>query len=174
MEPNQRTNNRPDVVANAQDDIVFTNKPRAGKGMIAALVCAVVLAVGGIGFGVWAMIDGGIQKEQLNSQISALTAQSNELREQLDESIEKDEDTVFWPATLVHSDNKIYMINDSDKVVAALEVPMVIQGIIGCSAAVTEDGADNNLVCAGVSNTGQEFGFSYNTDDGTLELAVDK
>ena len=58
MEPNQGTNNRPDVVANARDDIVFTNKPMANKGVIVALVCAVILAVGGIGFGVWAMIDG--------------------------------------------------------------------------------------------------------------------
>ena len=173
MEPN-RNNNVSDSSTSGSDDVVFSNKPKPSKGMIVALVCAIALAVGGIGFGVWAMMDGSIQKEQLNSQISTLTAQSNELREQLDETIEKDEDTVFWPATLVHSDNKIYMINDSDKVVAVLEVPMVIQGIIGCSAAVTEDGADNNLVCAGVSNTGQEFGFSYNTDDGTLELAVDK
>lgn len=78
MEPNQRTNNRTDVVANAQDDIAFTNKPRAGKGMIMALVCAVVLAVGGIGFGVWAMIDG-------NQKV----AQKDEKIRKLDEELEK-------------------------------------------------------------------------------------
>lgn len=173
MEPN-RNNNVSDSSTSGSDDVVFSNKPKPSKGMIVALVCAIVLAVGGIGFGVWAMMDGGIQKEQLNSRISDLAARNSELQKQLDEIVERDEDIVFWPATIVHSDNKIYMINDSDKVVAVLEVPVVIQSIIGCGQAVTEDGADNELGCAGVSNTGQEFGFSYNTDDGTFELTIDE
>ena len=72
MEPNQGMDNKPNVVANAQDDIVFTNKPRASKGMIAALACAVVLAVGGIGFGVWAMIDGNQKVAKKDEQIAKL------------------------------------------------------------------------------------------------------
>lgn len=79
MEPNQRTNNRPDVVANAQDDVVFTNKLRASKGMIAALVCAAILAVGGIGFGVWAMIDGNTKEARLNEEISRLRRRLEDL-----------------------------------------------------------------------------------------------
>ena len=63
----------------AKDDAVFTNKPKKNKGMILEMVLLGLLAVGGIGFGVWAMIDGNAQKEQLNSQISALKEQNDKL-----------------------------------------------------------------------------------------------
>ena len=65
------------------DGEIHQDKPKKNKGMILEMVLLGLLAVGGIGFGVWAMIDGNAQKEQLNSQISALKSQNNELQEKV-------------------------------------------------------------------------------------------
>ena len=56
---------------------------KKGKGMVLGMIFLVILAVGGIGFGMWAMMDGNSQKEQLNSQISTLKQQNSELQEKL-------------------------------------------------------------------------------------------
>lgn len=45
---------------------------------IGMIMCA-VLAAGGIGFGVWTVVDGNTQKDNLNKQISTLKAQNSEL-----------------------------------------------------------------------------------------------
>ncbi|MBR0372321.1 hypothetical protein IJH72_00020 [Candidatus Saccharibacteria bacterium] len=77
------------VTANppAKDDVVFTNKPKKNRAMVLGMVFLGILAVGGIGFGVWEMMDGNSQKEQLNSQISVLKSQNNELQEKIDSNI---------------------------------------------------------------------------------------
>lgn len=56
---------------------------KKSKGMVLGMIILVILAVGGIGFGVWAMMDGNSQKEQLNSQISTLKQQNSELMDQM-------------------------------------------------------------------------------------------
>ena len=69
-------------------DVVFQDKPKKNNGMILGMVVLAILAVGGIGFGVWAMMDGNTQKEQLNSQISTLKSQNSELQERIDKQNE--------------------------------------------------------------------------------------
>ena len=71
MEPN-RNNNVSDSSTSGSDDVVFSNKPKPSKGMIVALVCAIVLAVGGVGFGVWAMMDGNQKVAKKDEQIAEL------------------------------------------------------------------------------------------------------
>ena len=46
--------------------------------LIGMIMCA-VLAAGGISFGVWTVVDGNTQKDNLNKQISTLKAQNSEL-----------------------------------------------------------------------------------------------
>ena len=59
---------------------------KGGKktGWILAIVLLLIVAAGGVGFGVWAMMDGNAQKDALNSQISALKQQNNDLQDKLD------------------------------------------------------------------------------------------
>ena len=59
--------------------------PRKNTAMILGMVLLAVLAAGGIGFGVWAMLDGNAQKDKLNLQISDLGKQNIELSEQISE-----------------------------------------------------------------------------------------
>lgn len=59
---------------------------KKGKGAILGMILLGILAVGGISFGVWEMLDANTQKEQLNSQISTLKQQNNELQGKLSEA----------------------------------------------------------------------------------------
>ncbi len=68
----------------------FDNGPsvvegKGGKktGWILGLMILAIIAAGGVGFGVWAMMDGNSQKDALNAQISSLKQQNSTLQEQL-------------------------------------------------------------------------------------------
>ena len=80
----------------------FDNGPsvvegKGGKktGWILGLVILAIIAAGGVGFGVWAWMDGNTQKDALNEQISSLKKQNNELLDQMggDTIINIDTDT---------------------------------------------------------------------------------
>ena len=58
---------------------------KPGKGGAIAAVLFAILAVAGIGFGVWAMLDSKAQKDALNEQIATLKEQNNELRDKITE-----------------------------------------------------------------------------------------
>lgn len=54
-----------------------------GKGMLIGMVLFALLAAGGIGFGVWTMMDGNNQAKTLNNQISDLKKTNSELQDEL-------------------------------------------------------------------------------------------
>ena len=62
-----------------------SEKKKGGKGMLYGMVFCMVLAIGGIGFGVWAMMDGNNQMTKLNEQITKSNNQITTLNEQLAE-----------------------------------------------------------------------------------------
>lgn len=66
-------------------------KEKSSKGMLFGLILCAVLAVGGIGFGVWAMIDGNTRTDSLNSQITSLREQNSNLLDQVGDIV-TDED----------------------------------------------------------------------------------
>ena len=79
MQPNANSNmmnNTPQTTPmNPGGDIVFKDKPKKNKGMIAGLIILALLAAGGIGFGVWAFLSGNQKEAKLNEQISDLQSQ---------------------------------------------------------------------------------------------------
>lgn len=106
MEPNQNINNTQNMagvgtapsmtgvtaapsapVASSQSGggVVFQDKPKSGRAMLYGMIVLAILAIGGIGFGVWAMMDGNAQKDQLNSQVASLKQQNASLQKQIDE-----------------------------------------------------------------------------------------
>ena len=56
---------------------------KKGKGMFYGMILLAILAAGGIGFGVWAMLSGNQQAESLNSQIADLKQTNSELLDQM-------------------------------------------------------------------------------------------
>ena len=84
-------------VASAVGVPMDTPAKKSGHGMLIGLILCILLAIGGIGFGVWAMIDGNTQKTNLEKQISNLQTQNSQLLEQvatLNEQIENFNDGV--------------------------------------------------------------------------------
>ena len=77
MEAPETTPETPSMVVQDPD------KKQTNKGMILGMVLLAILAIGGIGFGVWTMMDGNQQKEQLNTQINTLKTQNSELLEKI-------------------------------------------------------------------------------------------
>ena len=109
MESNQNTNmrdaasaptaintslNTPSVSADSSrpgNDVVFQDKPKKNMIMILGMVLLGILAIGGIAFGVWEMMDGNAQMakkdeqiKELNSQISLLEQEKEELEAQIE------------------------------------------------------------------------------------------
>ena len=74
------------------NDVVFQDKPKKNHGMLYGMILLAILAAGGIGFGVWAMLDGNsrVQKKdeqvaELNNQVESLQQEKNDLSERIDE-----------------------------------------------------------------------------------------
>lgn len=64
------------------------------NGMLVAMICLGVAAVFGVGFGIWAMVDGNSQKEKYESKISILEQDNVDLKKKLEDedvTIEIDE-----------------------------------------------------------------------------------
>lgn len=92
MESSQNANNTPNSSANGKDEIVFTNKPKKSAGMITALVCAIILAIGGVGFGIWAIMDGNSKVAKKDEQINVLKELNNKqpINVEIDTEIDKE------------------------------------------------------------------------------------
>ena len=90
MEPSQNNQNTESAPKN---DVIFRDKPKMSKGVVAGMVCLTMLAIGGIGFGVWAMMDGNARVDELNKQIKASKVEDNELLDKIKEFEEYEENT---------------------------------------------------------------------------------
>ena len=82
MEPSQVTN----VNERPGGDLIFRDTSKKSKGMIVGMVVLALLATGGIGFGVWVMMNGNAKVEQLNSQVDSLKRQNSELQDKVNNS----------------------------------------------------------------------------------------
>ena len=97
MEPEQNINietpelnqvNNSDKSGNIMEQGLSAVK-KPGKGLIAGMIVCAILAVAGIGFGVWAMTDGNAKTDELNSQVAKSNAQVAQLEKQNEELIEE-------------------------------------------------------------------------------------
>ncbi len=66
---------------------VVGGKGNRKTGWILAIILLLLIAAGGVGFGVWMWIDGNTQKEVLNNQISSLQQTNSELQEQINNDV---------------------------------------------------------------------------------------
>ena len=157
-------------------------KEKDNKGMLIGLMFCILLAIGGIGFGVWAMMDGNAQKDDLNSQISTLKAQNNEMLAQiadLQSTIEdyknnenKEESgtvLVEWGTAEAEVVEGVFYIKDKDGKTVAQDDSVKVLEIVSCDSGTVD--SPSPLVCSVTTVDGQgKFVYSY--DDGTLTFTA--
>lgn len=168
----------------SKKDNLFENTPKkAGKGMMLGLVFCILLAAGGIAFGVWTMMDSKSQKDSLNEQISTLRAQNNTLQSTIDElqaeikeyqnNKSKNENQVDivdvelpepGEAQTEIIEGVFYVKNQMGDIVAKDDSAEFIE-IVTCDSGTADASAP--LVCDVMTATG-EGKFIYNYEDGTL------
>lgn len=85
-------------------DAVFQSKSKKSHGMLYGMILLAILAAGGIGFGVWAMMDG-------NSQVAKKDEQIKDLNRQLAEKSQ----------TVVDDDMTVIDVGTEDNVAAAID-----------------------------------------------------
>lgn len=115
MQPNQNMQNVPGInntpIATptpgpTEAEPVFRDAPKKrSRATLLGMICLALLAAGGIGFGVWAILDGNQKTAKLNEQITDLRAQLAEQQPTIDE------DATIDDSTTIDSQNFIY-IND--------------------------------------------------------------
>jgi hypothetical protein len=63
------------------NDVVLQDKPKKNHGMLYGMIMLAILAAGGIGFGVWTMLDGNSRSQKKDEQILQLQSQLAEKSE---------------------------------------------------------------------------------------------
>lgn len=159
-------------------------EPKGGRktGWIIGLVLMALIAAGGVGFGVWAWMDGNTQKDALNEQISVLKKQNNELSDKvvsLNEQIESmssnsadgggsssDDSDTSVTAEVVDG---VFYIKDSNGEVLINNSTIGVTELVSCDYFAE----GNNLKCA-VMVGDIEGWVLYNITESSLTSSFDK
>lgn len=150
---------------------------KKGKGALYGMVLLGILAVGGIGFGVWTMMDSNSQKEALNSQISSLKQQNSELSDQiasLQDEIDNykqsqtQTETVVWSGDNAEVVDGVFYIKNAQGDRLAQSTVTNITSITSCEY----QEANSALRCVVVAANGEGW-FQYDTVKGELTSSFD-
>ena len=157
MEPSQVTN----INERPGGDLVFRDTSKKSKGMIIGMVVLALLATGGIGFGVWAMMDGNSQKEQLNGKISDLESEIVQKNDKISE---------------LGSKNSSSSVQQQQEYLDEGQGEFTIIEIGDCimDSGTVEDGVKNNeiLKCRATTSNGEGI-FTWDSDSNRLRFVLE-
>ena len=93
------------------NDVVLQDKPKKSHGVLYGMILLAILAAGGIGFGVWAMMDGNAQVAKKDEQITDLNRQLAEKSQTVvgDDTTAVDAETSYNNETDVNTADYIYV-----------------------------------------------------------------
>lgn len=161
-------------------------------GWVLAIILLLLIAAGGVGFGVWAWMDGNAQKNTLNEQISNLKKQNNELQNEnttLKENIKVYESAMSKNArvTILEIDetksldrdgakaeiiDEKFYIKDSNGEEIIHDDVTVVTEIISCESKSVEN--DSPLTCKVSTPYGQgKFTYTYEQGYDVLNYTLD-
>lgn len=179
MEPNQNMPNTAGVqnVPNPQmrgastgGDIVLDNSGKKGKGMAICMICLAILAVAGIGFGVWAFLDGNQQKTELNNQINSLNAQIQAKDAEIEElkaAMESDADATGAFSTEDGTVNAevvegVFYLKDQNGEIITQDNTVAVNEIVMCASGI--EGESQTFECQVTTADGNSGTFVYDID----------
>ena len=81
MQPNNSEIDNNISSSASNNDVVFRDRPKKKTGMIIGMICLALLAIGGIGFGVWAYLSGNQKEADVKGRITEYEKQLNDLNQ---------------------------------------------------------------------------------------------
>lgn len=155
------------------------NVDKKNRWMLPVLIVCLVLALGGVGIGIWAVLDGNARVDSLNAQVDSLRSENAELTEQIERITPITNETEdssdmpggsepkYWAAAEV-VDGALHVLDGDGNVVAQSDIGEVtVNEIINCEAAVE----DIVLTCT-VSTPEGEVVFSYDAYSNSLKSSL--
>lgn len=187
MEPNQNMPNTAGAqnVPNPQmretsagSDIVLDNTGKKNKGMAICMICLAILAVAGIGFGVWAFLDGNQQKTALNNQINDLNAQIQAKDAEIEELhalVENNTDTTGVFSTEDGTINAevvegVFYLRDENGEIITQDDSIAVSEIVSCASGIEAE--SQTFECQVTTADGGSGTFVYDIDLGLLTFGV--
>lgn len=146
---------------------VVDGKGSKKTGWILAVVFLLIVAAGGVGFGVWMMMDGNAQKDALNEQISALKQQNSDLQNKLDNGGDAIID-IETDGSEVNTANYIYVGEWGIKI----KVPQGLNQLSYLFDSRASEGEDEYLYINGVSGDYESIPSFVNTSVKEFWLGV--
>ena len=168
MEPNLNMGTTPVQTAPVQAEPVQTDpivpkdsivqdsgKEKGGKGAVVGMIIFAILALGGIGFGVWAWMDGNTQKDALNTQISTLKQQNEELAEKINDG-----------DTIINIDTDGNEINTADYIYVGewgikIKIPETLSNVSYVVDSWDEENFAGTSLCVTGATTGHDTAPSF-------------
>lgn len=152
---------------------------KKGNGMLLGMICFLILAVGGIGFGVWAMMDKNTEITNLNDQISKLKSQINEKDETIEElnaEIESLQGTDGEKndeegALQFNTYEGVFTVSDEDGTVLAQEGDVKVAEISSCDKTKDETAIIYQCSITTVDGGSGVFEYDYLTEELTYKKA---
>lgn len=167
MEPNQNIQSNPFVgTPTTANNNMMQNEPSVNKapekknnGLLIGLILCLLFAIGGIGFGVWTMVDSNSQIDGLNRQIKTLQEQNNDLLDQVEQLSEKLENINMngrpW-ADVEVLDGAFYVKDAEGNVIVRSNEGIDVEEIISCDSS-----ADKTVLTCKVNTAQGEGEFLY-------------
>lgn len=168
-------------LGSSNDGAIAVDKPKNNSVLVVGLVCMTLVAIAGVCFGVWAMMDYNSQKEQLNSKINTLTRQKTDLENEVSllqakidgyEGTDSDTHEILPPEwneakavveegkfTILNADGEVYMQDDEN----------IINDVISCDSGTAS--APSPLICI-VSTPDGEAKYVYDYDEKSLQFTM--
>lgn len=102
----------PAVSAATPDEPKAEDKKKKNNAMLVALILCLVLALGGVGFGIWAMVDGNARVDNLNTEVASLKSEKAELEQQIADINSTPSEVKEWASTEVR--NGVFYVFDAN------------------------------------------------------------
>ncbi|MBR3157243.1 hypothetical protein IKF20_02325 [Candidatus Saccharibacteria bacterium] len=118
-------------------DLVFRDKPKKNTGMIVGMIILAMLAAGGIGFGVWAILDKNQEVANLNDRISQLSEEDEEENSEDEQQINDLDDNN------TSSENPMITAQPPESYRAFYSLPLTVQS------------SENNTMSVSIDNDGK-------------------
>ena len=151
---------------------------KGGKGALIGMVLLGLIAAGGVGFGVWTMMDSSNQTKSLNSQINNLKQQNSTLLEkvtELEETLSKyQNNTPDTPDTPTEDETVeaeilegVFYVKDANGETLAQSEINTVTELVSCETKTDETSSEKTMTCTVTTSDGQGT-FVYDYTAGSL------